>query len=147
MPDGSTGFAIVHRVGSLRVEIWRLEKCGGEVNRVLQGQFAGVQGLRIKAHGPLFAIDGMAETGDKSVVLKQAATPNVAEDVAGLDFVGGVVAPGLRITDSYIESCELGLRFSFGRRSIQGRASMRRRKAAMMFATMAWTWALASGEK
>ena len=51
----------------------------------------------------------MAKTRDISVVLKQAATPQVAEDIVGLDLVGGVVAPGLRVTDSYIERGELGL--------------------------------------
>ena len=50
------------------------------------------------------------------MVIKQAAAPEVAEDVVRLDFVGGVVAPGLRVTDSHIESGELGLGFGLGRR-------------------------------
>src|SRR5208282_2767136 len=70
-------------------------------------QLAGIDGLGI--HAPLSAIHGMAETGDKAVVIKQAAAPEVAEDVIRLDFVGRVIAPGLRVTDSYVESGELGL--------------------------------------
>jgi hypothetical protein len=50
------------------------------------------------------------------MIIKQAAAPEVAEDVAGLDLVGRVIAPRLRVTDSHIESVELGLGFGLGRR-------------------------------
>src|SRR5580704_8129367 len=114
VPDHSADGAVIHRRGSLRIEVRRLEMRSGKVERVLQRQFAGIDGLRVQA-GPLSSIDGMAETGDKAVVIKLATAPEVSENVIRLDFVGGVVPPGLRVTDSHIEIGELGLGFRFGR--------------------------------
>jgi hypothetical protein len=114
VPNGDTDNAIVHGGVCLRVEERGLEHCGGESHRVLQGQLHRVHSQR-RVY-PLFAINQMAETGDIAVVIKQAAASQVAENVIRLDFVGGVVAPSLRVTDSHIESIELGLGFSLGRR-------------------------------
>jgi len=98
-----------------------------EIERVLQGQFAGTDGLRIKTPHPLLAIDRMIEMSDRPVVFKQAAAPNVAEEVIGLNFVGRIVGPGLGVADSRVEGIELGLGSALVAGSIQGKASMRRR--------------------
>ena len=76
--DGADG-AIVGRGGGLRIEERRLQNGGREVERVLQREIDGIH--RLRRHAPFLAIHGTPEARDFAVVLKQAAAPEVAEDI------------------------------------------------------------------
>ena len=111
VPDDRADGTVVGRCGSQRVKEWRLQDGGREAKSVLQWQVDGVYRLRI--HGPFLAVDRCAQTPEFSLILKQAATPNVAEGVVRFHFVGGVVNPYFRVSDTYVQSVELGLGFGF----------------------------------
>src|SRR5580693_8613991 len=112
VPDHGADSAIVRGAGSEWIEERWLQDGGGKAKRVLQRQVDGIHGLGL--HRPFLAINGMSETGDIVVVIEQAPAPEIAEDVIRLDIVGGVVAPGVGVTDSHIESGEFNLGFGFG---------------------------------
>src|SRR5580698_188707 len=103
----------------LRVKEGRLKNSRRKVERILQWQVDGVYGLW--RHTPFVTVYRGAEAPDFAVIAKEAASPDIPEDIVGLHFITGVVAPSFRVADADIEGCELGLRFSFRRGSHPGK--------------------------
>jgi hypothetical protein len=75
--DDSSDGAVVRGGWSLGVKEGWLENGGGEVEAVIERQVNGVDGLR--GQGPLLAIDGLTDTVEGVVIVKEAGTPEVDE--------------------------------------------------------------------
>jgi len=113
MADDRADRAVVDGSRGLRIEERRLQDGRGEIQRILQRQINGVNGLR--RHGPLMTVDGLADARDLHVEIPHRGPPRIAEGVIGSNFVGGVVLPGFGIADADVERIQLGV--SFGARA------------------------------
>ena len=69
---------------------------------------------RLRRHRPFFPVHGLAEARDLAAIIGQAASPDVAKNIVRLYAKAGVVVPGFRIADAYVQCGELGLRFGLG---------------------------------
>src|SRR6185437_7963315 len=113
--DHRTNSTVVYGVRSFGIiERW-LQDGRWEIEGILQWQIHRVH--RLRGHRPLFSIHVRSKPADLPVVLKQIAAPDIAENVIRLYFIARVLMPVFRITDTNVESIELGLGFRLGLRS------------------------------
>ncbi len=116
--DDGADSAVVRGGRRPGVEEGRLEDGGGEVEPVVERQVDGIDGLG--RHTPLLAIDELADATDVVLTVEEAGAEEVAEEVVGFDFKGGIGAPVSGVADRDLEGAEFRESFFFGGRSHPG---------------------------
>ena len=112
VPNHGAFSAKVGGIVRITAEEWRLQDAGGKINGVELGIVIGVDGGR--SHGPVIAVNGLADFLQPAVELKGGGVVNVFQIRIRLDFQSRVVAPLVGITNFVEDGMELGAGLLFG---------------------------------
>src|SRR5438552_15888557 len=106
VPDCRAGGAVIGRGICFRIEKRRVEDGGGKVEPVLEWKIKGVD--RLRSHPPFAAIDRATELGQLVMIFPLARSPVVAKGIVAPDDEPGVIAQGIRVTDTNSQRFECG---------------------------------------